>query len=87
MVGNSAGVASWFGLSKNLHMARRDKHHIPQIADEFDAQWFSTTIGPRYGGMVTEVKREVIGEGIGFLESYIAARLLGEAQQMPRILS
>ena len=48
-------------------MARRDKHHIPQIADEFDAQWFSTTIGPRYGGMVTEVKREVIGEGIGFL--------------------
>ena len=56
-------------------MARRDKHHIPQIADEFDAQWFSTTIGPRYGGMVTEVKR------------YIAARLLGEAQQMPRILS
>ena len=36
--------------------------------------------------MVTEVKREVIGEGIG-LESYIAARLLGETQQMPRTLS
>ena len=35
----------------------------------------------------TEVKREVIGEGIGFLESYIAARLLGETQQMPRTLS
>ena len=48
-------------------MARRDKHHIPQRSDEFDAQWFSTTIGLQYGGEVTKVTSEVIGEGIGFL--------------------
>ncbi|MDP6902077.1 MAG: phosphotransferase [Acidimicrobiales bacterium] len=48
-------------------MARRTKHHIPQKSDEFDAQWFTSTIGSKFGGVVTHVETETIGEGIGFL--------------------
>ncbi|MBM37149.1 MAG: hypothetical protein CL460_08270 [Acidimicrobiaceae bacterium] len=48
-------------------MARRDKQHIPQTSHEFDAEWFTSTIGPQYGGVVTDVETEVVGEGIGFL--------------------
>ena len=48
-------------------MARRIKHHIPQKSDEFDAQWFTSTIGSKFDGVVTHVETETIGEGIGFL--------------------
>jgi len=48
-------------------MARRNKHHIPQTAEGFDAAWFTLVIGSKYEGVVTNVTTETIGEGIGFL--------------------
>ena len=48
-------------------MARRKTHDIPQMASKLDAEWFTTTIGPKYGGVVTHVETETIGEGVGFM--------------------
>ncbi len=48
-------------------MARRTKNHIPQKSGEFDARWFTSTIGSKFDGVVTHVETETIGEGIGFL--------------------
>ena len=48
-------------------MARRSKHHLPQTASQFDADWFTSVLGPQYGAAVTDVKSQMIGEGIGFL--------------------
>ena len=48
-------------------MARRTRHHIPQQSDEFDAEWFTSTIGSKFDDVVTPVDTETIGEGVGFL--------------------
>ena len=48
-------------------MARRNTHHIPQSANDLDPEWFTSAIGSKYGGVVTHVETETIGEGVGFL--------------------
>ena len=40
--------------------------HIPQSADELTPAWFSEALSA-YGGRVTSVHTEVIGEGVGFM--------------------
>ncbi len=57
-------------------MARKEKPHIPQNADELTADWFSETIGPdNDGARVTNVEHERIGEGIGFVGDLIRCKL------------
>ena len=56
-------------------------------SDEFDAQWFNTTIGPQYGGVVTKVTSEVIGEGIGFLGELHRCSLTWQGTTTLRVLS
>lgn len=41
--------------------------HIPQSREEFTAEWFTSAIGPKYDGVVSDVSIERIGEGVGFL--------------------
>ena len=48
-------------------MARRETRHLPQTAAELNAEWFTSAVGAKYGGVVIEVETEVIGEGVGFM--------------------
>ena len=75
-------------MSKNFRMARRSKHHIPQTADGFDAAWFTLAIGSRYGGVVTNVTTEIIGEGVGFLGELHRCTLTweGEIEAPPSVI-
>ena len=75
-------------MSKNLRMARRSKHLIPQTTDGFDAAWFTLAIGSRYGGVVTNVTTEIIGEGVGFLGELHRCTLTweGEIEAPPSVI-
>ena len=64
-------------------MARRKTHDIPQMASKLDAEWFTTAIGPKYGGVVTHVETETIGEGVGFMGELHRCHLRWEGGATP----
>ncbi|MED5540874.1 MAG: hypothetical protein VX983_02185, partial [Actinomycetota bacterium] len=63
-------------------MARRDTQHIPQTAVELDAKWFTSAIGSKYGGVITHVETEPIGEGVGFMGELHRCKLTWEGGDM-----
>jgi hypothetical protein len=54
--------------------------HIPQRREEFTAEWFTSAVGSKYDGVVSDVSTERIGEGIGFLGELYRCHLTWDRQ-------